>query len=127
MSTPSPSRSIYSVSVSRIEPRPRAALYLVAAGSILVLAEAIFLIEIALLVVGLFLFVAAILIFAEPHHHLGNGILALLLAVLSLVFGYGGFYVGAILAAAGGVAAIVWSPPRPRVQPVVSAQRSATR
>jgi hypothetical protein len=127
VSAPGTSRSIYSVTVSRIEPRPRAAMYLVAVGSLLVLAEAILLIELGLLIVGFFLFVIAMLIYAEPHHHRANGAIAIVLALLSLFFGFGGFYLGSILALAGGVAAIVWSPPRMWIQSVVARTGTASR
>ena len=120
MSSSGPSRSIYSFSVSRIEPRPRAALYLIAIGSLLVLLEAILFLEFGLLIVGLFLFATALLVYSEPYHHLANGILALVLALLSLLFGFGGFYLGAVLAGAGGVASIVWSPPRGFIYAVAS-------
>ncbi len=120
MSSAGPSRSIYSVSVSRVEPRPRAALYLIALGSLLVLLEAILFLELGQLFVGVFLFATALLVYSEPYHHLANGILALVLALVSLLFGFGGFYLGAILAGAGGVASIVWSPPRALVYAVAS-------
>jgi len=120
------SRSIYSVSPIKTEPRPRAASYLVIAGSVLVLVEALLFLEIALLVVGLFLFIVGLLIFAEPHHHLANGILGVLLAVLSLLFGSGGFYLGAVLAGVGGVLSILWAPPKSRVLAMASRASSGS-
>ena len=125
-STPS-SRSIYSVSVPRIEPRPRAAMYLVAVGSLLVLLEAVVFGELLLLFVGILLLVAAFLIYGEPYHHLANGVFALLLAIVSVLFGFGGFYIGALLAGIGGVLAIVWSPPRSAVAPVTSRSAAQAR
>lgn len=120
-----PSRSIYSVSPLKTEPRPRTASYLVIAGSVLVLVEGLLFVEIGLLIVGLFLFIVGLLIFAEPHHHLANGILGVLLAVLSLLFGFGGFYLGALLAGVGGVLSIVWSPPKSPVSAM--ARQTVTR
>ncbi len=73
-----------------------------------------------MLIVGLFLFAVGVLIYAEPHHHLANGILSILLAVFSLLFGFGGFYIGALLAAIGGILAVVWSPPRSPVRAMSS-------
>lgn len=104
------------------EPRPRAAAYLVGAGGIFIILEGLLSGNVLMLIVGFFLLVVAALVHGEPHHHLANGMLSLLLAFLSLVFGLGGFYVGALLAAAGGVMAIVWSPPRPAVQSTVTLQ-----
>lgn len=98
------------------EARPRWAAYLVGAGGLFVFLEGLLTGDILELLIGFFLFVAAVLIRGEPHHHLANGILALLLVFLSLVFGFGGFYIGALLAAVGGIWAIVWSPPKPAVQ-----------
>ena len=106
------------------EARPRAAAYLVAAGGLFVFLEGLLTGNIVVLLAGFFLFVVAVLIHGEPHHHVANGMLALLLVFLSLVFGFGGFYIGAILAAAGGVMAIVWSPPKPVVQTRLGPQSS---
>lgn len=94
--------------------------YLAIAGSVFLLIEGALLGELLVLVAGLFLFVVGLLVYAEPHHHLANGILAILLAVLGLLFGLGGFYVGSILGIIGGVAAVVWSPPRSPVQAMAS-------
>ena len=118
--TSRPTRSIYDVSVRRTEPRPRTAAYLVIAGSFFVLLEALLFLELLQLIVGLFLFIVGLLIFAEPHHHLPNGALAVALSVLSLLFGFGGFYFGAILAAIGGILAIIWSPPKSPAAALVS-------
>jgi predicted membrane protein len=106
------------------EARPRVAAYLVVAGGLFVFLEGLLTGNIVVLLAGFFLFVVAFLIHGEPHHHTANGMLALLLVFLSLVFGLGGFYIGAILAAAGGVMAIVWSPPRPVVQSKLGPQSS---
>jgi len=114
-----PSGSIYSAVAPSWEPRPRAAAYLVGLGSLFVLLEAVLFAELLNAVVGLVLFATSFLIFFEPHHHRANGILALLLSVLTLFFGLGGFYLGALFAAVGGILAIVWSPPR---SPVLSAK-----
>lgn len=123
-SSPTPRVSIYSASVSHVEPRPRAAAYLVGIGGAFVFVEGLVTGAILVLLVGFFLFVAALLIHGEPHHHAANGILALLLAFLSLLFGLGGFYIGAFLAAVGGILAIIWSPPKPFFQPVLAPQGS---
>lgn len=106
----------------RQEPRPKAAAYLVGAGGIFVLLEGLLSSTILMLIVGFFLLVVAALVHGEPHHHMANGMLSLLLAFLSLVFGFGGFYIGALLAAAGGILAIIWSPPKPAVQSRVTLQ-----
>jgi len=106
------------------EARPRAAAYLVAAGGLFVFLEGLLTGNIVVLLAGFFLFVVAVLIHGEPHHHVANGMLALLLVFLSLVFGYGGFYFGALLAAAGGILAIVWSPPKPVIQSRLGPQSS---
>lgn len=99
-------------SPAAVEPRPRAAAYLVVAGGLFVFLEGLLTGNLVMLLVAFFLFVAAVLIHGEPHHHLANGMLALLLVFLSVVFGFGGFYIGALLAAVGGILAIVWSPPK---------------
>lgn len=111
-SGPSPSGTTYGVAFSQAEPKPRAAAYLVAVGGAFVFLEALLTGVILTLLIGFFLFVVAALIHGEPHHHLANGILAVFLAFLSIVFGFGGFYFGAVLSAVGGVMAIVWSPPK---------------
>lgn len=67
-------------------------------------------IGVAMALLGLFLLLTALLVRAEPHHHVANGLLALVVAVFSVFVGFGGFYLGALLAFIGGVAAIVWSP-----------------
>jgi len=103
---------MFSGSAVLVEPRPRAAAYLVGAGGLFVFLEGLLTGNIAMLLIGFFLFVAAALIHGEPHHHVANGMLALLLVFLSLVFGFGGLYIGALLAAVGGVLAILWSPPK---------------
>lgn len=106
-----------------VEPRPRAAAYLVGAGGLFVFLEGLLTLGVVLLLVGFFLFVVAFLIHGEPHHHVANGILALLLAFLSLVFGFGGFYIGALLTGVGGILAIAWSPPKPIIQSRAAQQR----
>jgi hypothetical protein len=104
------------------EPKPRAAAYLVAAGGLFVFLEGLLTGNIAMLLIGFFLFVAAALVHGEPRHHVADGMLALLLVFLSLVFGFGGFYIGALLAAVGGILSIVWSPPKPVLQSKVTPQ-----
>ena len=122
----SPASRVYTPgsSPALAESKPRAAAYLVAAGGMFVFFEGLLTGNIVVLLAGFFLFVAAFLIHGEPHHHVANGMVALLLVFLSLVFGFGGFYIGAILAGAGGVIAIVWSPPRPVVQSKLVPQSS---
>jgi len=100
-----------------VEPKPRGAAYLVVAGGLFVFLEGLLTGNIVMLLIGFFLFAAAALIHGEPHHHVADGMLALLLVFLSLVFGFGGFYIGALLAGAGGIWSIVWSSPKPAVQP----------
>lgn len=126
-STPGPGSSIYSATTSQVEPKPRAAAYLVAIGGAFVFVEGLLTGAMVVLLAGFFLFVVAALIHGEPHHHLANGVLALFLVFLSLVFGLGGFYIGALLAAVGGIMAIVWSPPKPIVPSVVAPQSSQSR
>jgi hypothetical protein len=114
----------YTVGVVRVEPRPRAAAWLVGIGSVLMVIEGFVYGELGMLVLALVLYIFALLIWAEPHHHLGNGILVILLDVLSLVLGFGGFYVGAILVLVGGILAVLWSPPRVTIISVTSRPRS---
>jgi hypothetical protein len=151
MATPTATgRSIYanpsllSTSVYVVEPRPRAASVLVAVGAWFVLIEGLLLVILgaffsssdfdglggALVTagvvdafVGVSMFGVALLIFAEPHHHVANGLLAIVLVVLSFLFGFGGFVIGALLATIGAILAIFWSPPKGPV--VVAVQRPA--
>ena len=114
VTTPSAGRSIYGTSRPLLvgEPRPSLAAALVAAGSFFVLAEWLLTGNFLLLFIGMFLFIVALLIHSEPHHHAANGALALVLVFTSLLFGFGGFYLGALLAGIGGILAIAWSPPK---------------
>jgi hypothetical protein len=119
---------------TREEPRPVAAAVLVAVGGLLVVVEGLLTVELGsaleaftlgllggsyvvqgtiVAFIGVFLFGFAFLIHGEPHHHFANGIVVLLLVVLSLVVGYGGFYLGAFLAGIGGLLAVAWTPSRP--------------
>jgi hypothetical protein len=148
MATPTATgRSIYadpalqSTSVYVVEPRPRAASALIAIGAWFVLIEGLLLVLLGAFVsssdygglggtlvvagaidafVGVLMFGVALLVYAEPHHHLANGLLALVLVALSFLFGFGGFIIGAILATIGAILAIAWSPPS---APVVVAVR----
>ncbi len=99
------------------EQKPLAAAVLIATGGFFVVLEGLLLGELIVVFTGLFLFVMALLVRHEPHHHLANGIMTLVVVFMSLFFGYGGFYVGALLAAVGGILAIVWAP-RPITAPV---------
>jgi hypothetical protein len=149
MATPTTTgRSIYSdpalqaTSVYVIEPRPRAAAILVGIGAWFVLIEGLLFVVLGAFVasaqfgglggalvtagfidafVGVCMFGVALLIFAEPHHHVANGLLAIVLVVLSFLFGFGGFVIGGILATVGAILAIAWSPPKASV--LVSVQR----
>ncbi len=119
-----------------VEPRPRLASTLVGVGAVFVLIEAfVFLIAGVFLsssqfagiagalitggigdaIVGVLLFGVSLLINAEPHHHVANGLLALVLAVLSLFVGFGGFFIGFLLATIGAFAAIFWTAPAPTI------------
>ena len=53
------------------------------------------------------------LVVAAPGLRRAIGVVAVLLAVLSLPYGYGGLLVGAFLLAFGGVLAYLWSPVPP--------------
>ena len=99
------------------EEKPLAAAVLIAMGGFFVVVEGLLLGELIVVFTGLFMFVMALLVRHEPHHHLANGIMTLVVVFMSLFFGYGGFYVGALLAAAGGILAIAWAP-RPMTAPV---------
>jgi len=105
------------------EEKPLAAAVLVAMGGFFVVLEALLVVENTpsdtwyVAFTGLFLFVMALLVRHEPHHHVANGAMVLVVVFMSLFFGYGGFYVGALLAAAGGILAIAWAP-RPITAPV---------
>lgn len=59
---------------------------------------------------GLILFALGLLIHGEPHHHVANGLAVILLVILSLIFGFGGFLIGAFLAFIGGAWSISWVP-----------------
>ncbi len=139
MATPTAQgRSIYgdptygSQAVYVVEPRPVAAAALVGIGAFFVVIEAfVFLIVGAFLsssdfavyggafvttgildaIVGVLLFAVAILIHSEPHHHVANGLFAVILVFVSFLVGYGGFFIGGILALIGGILAIAWRPP----------------
>jgi hypothetical protein len=151
MATPTVTgRSIYadpalqSTTVYVVEPRPRAAAILVGIGAWFVLIEGLLLVVLGAFVsssdyaglggtlvvagaldsfVGVLMFGVALLVYAEPHHHVANGLLTLVLVVLSFLFGFGGFIIGAILATVGAILAIAWSPPK---APVVVAVRQSS-
>lgn len=114
------------------EPRPFGPAVLVAVGGLLVILEGLITLifgailsssgqgllgsagvlqGILVSIVGVLLFGTAYLIFGEPHHHVANGVLALLFVFLSLFFGFGGFYLGALFAGIGAIWAILWHPP----------------
>jgi Family of unknown function (DUF6114) len=151
MATPTATgRSIYGnpaynpTTVYVIEPRPRAAAVLIAIGAWFVLIEGLLLVVLGAFVssssfggaggtlvtagaidafVGVLMFGVALLVYAEPHHHVANGLLTLVLVGLSFLFGFGGFILGAILATIGGIMAIAWSPPQ---APVAVAVRTTS-
>jgi hypothetical protein len=152
MATPTATgRSIYAnpayppTTVYVVEPRPRAAAILIAIGAWFVLIEGLLLVVLGAFVassnfggvggtlvtagaidafVGVLMFGVALLVYAEPHHHVANGLLALVLVGLSFLFGFGGFILGAVLATVGAILAIAWSPPR---SPVAVAVRSTAQ
>jgi len=124
-----------------VEPRPRAAAALIGIGAWFVLIEGLLLVILGAFVassnfgglggglvlagvvdafVGVLMFGVALLVYAEPHHHVANGLLALVLVVLSFLFGFGGFIIGAILVTVGAILAIAWSPPKPVVVAAVT-------
>ena len=92
------------------EVKPFAAPLLVALGGILILFEGIVFGELVLVIAGLFLWAFALLVRHEPHHHLANGIAVLLFVFLSFIFGSGGFVLGGLLAGAGAILSILWTP-----------------
>jgi Family of unknown function (DUF6114) len=151
MATPSAQgRSIYAdpsypaTATYILEPRPQGAAFLIGIGAMFVVLEGLFFLFVgtfavgptygvlggALIsagfadaIVGALLFGVALLTSAEPHHHVANGLLAIVLVVLSLLFGFGGFFIGAFLALVGALWAIFWTP---RGGPVVVTVTPAT-
>lgn len=151
MATPTATgRSIYAdpsfqpTTVYVVEPRPRAAAALIGIGAWFVLIEGLLLVVLGAFVgtsdfggvggtlvvagaidafVGVLMFGVALLVYAEPHHHVANGLLTLVLVGLSFLFGFGGFILGAVFATIGAILAIAWSPPR---GPVVVAARAGS-
>ena len=99
------------------EEKPLAAPALIAVGGFLVLLEGVLFGEIVIAIAGLLLLGWALLVRHEPHHHVANGITILLFVFLSFAYGSGGFFIGGILAAIGGILSLVWKP-RPIVAPV---------
>jgi Family of unknown function (DUF6114) len=138
MATPSAQgRSIYAdpsyptTATYVLAPRPQGAALLIGIGAMFVVLEGLFFLLVGALalgpnygvlggalisagfadaIVGVLLFGVALLTSAEPHHHVANGLLAIVLVVLSLLFGFGGFYIGAFLAIIGALWAIFWTP-----------------
>jgi Family of unknown function (DUF6114) len=131
-------RSIYadpalpSTSIYTLEPRPRAAAALVGVGALFVVIESFVLLVAGVFistqdlgvyggalvtagildaVVGVLMFGVSLLIYAEPHHHVANGLFAVILVFLSFLVGFGGFFIGGILALVGGLIAIFWTAP----------------
>ena len=85
-------------------------------GSIAPAAGAFIGLAVALLVVEALIFGGLVLFFSlrmksNPQSAKGYGIIVLVLALISLVAGGNGFYIGAILALIGGILALVWHPP----------------
>lgn len=64
------------------------------------------------LVDGLLLCAVAILMLVAPRGHSAWGVLAIVLAGVSLLVALGGFVVGFLLALIGGLVAIAWRPAR---------------
>jgi hypothetical protein len=119
-----PVRSSYRASPTPLpEEKPLAAPVLVAIGGFLVVLEGLLIVESStfdmwvVLLAGLLLMGWALIVRHEPHHHVANGITILFFVLLTFVYGYGGFYLGGILAGVGGLLAIVWKP-RPLTGPV---------
>jgi hypothetical protein len=139
MATPTATgRSIYSdpsyasTAVLVVEPRPTLAAALIGIGAWFVLIEGLLFLFLGAFVfgnnygvlggalvstgifdsiIGVLLFGVALLVNAEPHHHVANGLLALVLVVMSYIFGFGGFFIGGIIALVGAFLAIFWTPP----------------
>lgn len=113
-----PARPVYRSSPTRLaEEKPLAAPALIAVGGFLVLLEGLLFQEIIVAIAGLLLLGWALLVRHEPHHHVANGITILLFVFLSFAYGSGGFFLGGILAAIGGILSLVWNP-RPLAAPV---------
>jgi hypothetical protein len=155
MATPSAQgRSIYSnpayapTPTYVIEPRPYGAALLIGFAAMLVVLEGLFFLLVGALalgpnygvldgslisagfadaIVGVLLFGVALLTNAEPHHHVANGLLAIVLVVLSLVFGFGGFFLGALLGTIGALWAIFWTPRGPPLVVTVTPAASQRR
>jgi len=93
--------------------RPPGVTALVVGGGFLVVLEGLVWSEFILVFVGFFLFLMAYIVRSDPDHHVAHGAMVLVVVFMSLFFGHGGFYAGALLAAAGGTLAIAWRPAPP--------------
>jgi len=68
-------------------------------------------------VIPLVLVLLGILLISMPAHRIFYGVIALAVAVYSLVgVNLGGFLLGMLLSAVGGIIAVSWAPPRARSQ-----------
>ena len=79
----------------------------------LIILEGVLWTEIVVVLIGLFLFFLAYMVRSDPYHHVAHGSIVLVVVFMSLFYGHGGFYAGAVLGAAGGTMAIAWKPPPP--------------
>jgi len=65
------------------------------------------------LVVGILTLLDGFLMVALPSAHSLWGIVAIVCALVSIPFAFGGFVLGFLFALIGGILAILWHPPRP--------------
>lgn len=59
---------------------------------------------------GTLMIVGAIMLYAQPQHHLRWGIIVLVFSVLSWIGAAGGLVIGFMLGLVGGILGIVWKP-----------------
>lgn len=65
-------------------------------------------------IIPILLVVLGVLVIAMPAHRIFYGIIALAVAVYSLVgVNLGGFFIGMLLSCVGGVLTVAWMPPKP--------------
>ncbi|WP_249776767.1 DUF6114 domain-containing protein [Leifsonia sp. C5G2] len=68
-------------------------------------------------IIPILLVVLGVLVIAMPAHRIFYGIIALAVAVYSLVgVNLGGFFIGMLLSCVGGVLTVAWMPPKPEVE-----------
>ena len=91
--------------------RPPGVTALVIGAGLLIVVEGLLWAEFVMVFIGLFVFFMAYIVRSDPPHHVAHGAMVLVVMFMSLFYGHGGFYAGAVLGAAGGTLAIIWKPP----------------